>query len=71
MSADAQQVSKTDHVWHGVLAVDGLELLDLLADEGHDADAAEDMLTAQTWSEDKKWLRGFREHFAFNEWAIF
>ena len=38
----------TDHVGHRVLAVDGLELLNLLPDEGHDADAAEDVLTAQT-----------------------
>ena len=40
----------TDHVGHRVLAVDGLELLNLLPDEGHDADPAEDVLTAEAFA---------------------
>jgi len=35
---------------HGVFAVDGLELLHLLADERHDSDSAQDVLTTQTWT---------------------
>jgi hypothetical protein len=34
-------------VRHGVLAVDVLELLHLLPDQRHDADAAQHMLAAQ------------------------
>ena len=35
-------------MWHGVFSVDDLELLNLLSDEGHDTDAAKNVLPTQT-----------------------